>query len=418
MLHPALGALAGDLDVAGVRWTLLRLPSAPHAPTGDVDLLVDPRDADRLDEVLAGHGFVPLPGWTDFPAKLYVGVDDRSGQGFLLDVTDRVAFGPGGLFATDAADRVLVRRRQAEGVWLPADDDGFWALLLHCLLDKGRVPEHYRGRLTAAAPAADLTHPLARRVVGAGSVVAAVRTGDWPAVEAAAAPTAAEWRRSVPTRQRVLAGTSELRRRARAGSQLRRRFGVSVALLGPNGAGKSTLAEGITSAWPLPVRRVYLGLWKSGDDARPEIPGLAQALRLPTAWLRYLTAAGAQLRGHLVVFDRYVHDARRPPTGPYLPLKRVYLWVLAHCVPHPDVVLLLDLPGAVSYARKAENSVAEGDLERAEFRAIAAQLPGVHVIDATQPADAVRADAMRVVWARCRRRWGHPAESVDGVVGR
>jgi thymidylate kinase len=78
-------------------------------------------------------------------------------------------------------------------------------------------------------------------------------------------------------------------------------------------------------------------------------------------------------------------------------------------VPPPDLLVLLDVPGAVSHGRKAENSLEEADRERAEFLDIAKAIPSMHVIDATQSADRVRADTLRVIWERCQLRWGSPA---------
>jgi thymidylate kinase len=85
---------------------------------------------------------------------------------------------------------------------------------------------------------------------------------------------------------------------------------------------------------------------------------------------------------------------------------RVYLWLLGRCVPPPDLLIVLDLPGGVSYARKHENSVAEGDRERMDFLALSRRLPSAHVVDATQPADVVRAATLRLIWERTQQRWG------------
>ncbi|MCW2571923.1 MAG: hypothetical protein JWO88_1981 [Frankiales bacterium] len=409
-LHPALARLFEALERTEVQWALLRVPSAPQAPTGDVDLLVRRGDLDRLREVLHQQGFVAVPGWQRPPSMLFVGYDDPSAHYLLLDVTDEVSFGPAGRFATPAADELLSGSRWVDGMRELERSDAFWALLLHCLLDKGAVPEHYRDRLQAGAKTADTDSVLGRTLMlQAASLRDAVASADWAAVERAAPSVAAGWSARLSPVDRLRARGRGVARRLRAPLLLRRRFGLSVALLGPNGAGKSTLADGIERAWPFTVRRVYMGLWKSGGSAGSEVPVLAQLLRPPTAWVRYLTGVRAQLRGHLVIYDRYVHDARRPPQPPWAWLKGGYLWLLAHSVPSPDLLVLLDVPGTVSHGRKAENSLAEADREREEFLAIARAIPSMHVIDATQPADRVRADALRIIWERCRLRWGVPA---------
>jgi thymidylate kinase len=409
-LHPLLSVLFESLERADVRWALLRVPSVPEAPTGDVDLLVHRADLRRLREVLDARGFVGVPGWQQPPSMLFVAYDDPSAHLLLLDVTDEVSFGPEGQFATQAASTLLGDSRWVDGTRVLEPSDAFWALLLHCLLDKGVVPEHYRGRLTAGAKTADADSVLGRTLgVQAASLRDAAASSDWTAVERAAPGVAATWTARMSPVDRLRTRRRGAVRRLRAPLLLRRRFGLSVALLGPNGAGKSTLSDGIERAWPFAVTRVYMGLWKSGGSAGSEVPVLAQLLRPPTAWVRYLTGVRAQLRGHLVIYDRYVHDARRPPQPPWAGLKRIYLWLLAHSVPPPDLLVLLDVPGTVSHGRKAENSLEEADRERAEFLAIARAIPSMHVIDATQPADRVRADTLRIIWERCRVRWGAPA---------
>jgi hypothetical protein len=70
--HPVLRRLFTALEERGLLWTLLRLPSSLTAPTGDVDLLVSPADADALREVAVGLGFVPLPGWESPPRLILV----------------------------------------------------------------------------------------------------------------------------------------------------------------------------------------------------------------------------------------------------------------------------------------------------------------------------------------------------------
>jgi thymidylate kinase len=405
-----LARLFEALERAEVRWALLRVPSVPQAPTGDVDLLVHRRDLGRLRAVLHQQGFVGVPGWQRPPSMLFVGYDDPSAHFVLLDVTDEVSFGSEGQFATQAADELLSGSRWVDGMRVLEPSDAFWALLLHCLLDKGFVPEHYRDRLQAGAKTADSDSVLGRTVGRqAASLRDAATSSDWTAVEQAGPSVAAGWSARRSPVDRLRARTRSAGRRLRTPLLLRRRFGLSVALLGPNGAGKSTLADGIERAWPFPVRRVYMGLWKSGGSAGSEVPVLAQLLRPPTAWVRYLTGVRAQLRGHVVIYDRYVHDARRPPQPPWTGPKRLYLWLLAHSVPAPDLLVLLDVPGTVSHGRKAENSLEEADREREEFLAIARAIPSVHVIDATQPADRVRADTLRIIWERCRLRWGVPA---------
>src|ERR1700730_2496270 len=91
-VHPVLRRLFAALEARGLLWTLLRRPSSLAAPTGDVDILVSPADADALREVAAGLGFVPVPGWESAPDLLLVSYDRPSDRWLVLDVTTTVSF--------------------------------------------------------------------------------------------------------------------------------------------------------------------------------------------------------------------------------------------------------------------------------------------------------------------------------------
>jgi thymidylate kinase len=197
---------------------------------------------------------------------------------------------------------------------------------------------------------------------------------------------------------------------------LRRRRGVSVALLGANGAGKTTLAEGLVDTFPLPVTTVYMGLWKDDDATAPLPRQVAAAAARPfRAWGRYLTALSFRARGHLVVFDRYVYDARIAPTPPLVALKRAYFWVLSRTCGRPDLTVLLDLPGTVAFGRKGENGLAETEAERQEFLAIARDL-GAHVVDATRGITDVRGAVLELIWDRYRTHWSRRSRMPDDDV--
>jgi len=94
-VHLVLRRLFGALEHRGLQWTLLRIPSNRAAPTGDVDLLVAPADADALREVAVKLGFVALPGWESAPDLILVCYDRPSDRWVLLDVSTDVSFRPG-----------------------------------------------------------------------------------------------------------------------------------------------------------------------------------------------------------------------------------------------------------------------------------------------------------------------------------
>jgi thymidylate kinase len=231
----------------------------------------------------------------------------------------------------------------------------------------------------------------------------AVVDGDWAAVERCA-PAVRDVEGSVPLPQRIVRRAWSSVQRAVASD---RRRGLSVAVLGPDGAGKSTLVAGICASIPLPSRIIYMGL--SGGALRHarrlRIPGLVFAATAAIIWSRYLRARYHQARGRLVVFDRYIYDAVAPHPNRLNPAQRLSRFLAGHLCPGPDMMVLLDAPGSVMYARKGAYTAATLENWRWHFRALASRSPSSHVIDATRSADAVKVDVLTALWRRQRERW-------------
>ena len=404
MTHPVLAALFAALDRGGIAWALQRVPSNPAAPTGDVDLFVARSEAAALRRVAEAQGFVALPGWSEPPELVLIQYDRASDRWLVLDVATAVAFDRGRVGLAAPAPALLARRRRHGELWVPDAEDGFWLLVLHCLLDKGAVPGHYAPRLRDVPGEAG--GPVAAALadaVGAGAIVRLRRAAaatDWDALLAMAGEVRASLRAAAPLRDRLERVATRAARVARKPLLIRRRRGVSVALLGPNGAGKSTLAGELRARLPVESDLVYMGLWKADGDGRG--PGFGAALRRPARmWRRYARAVGLQLRGHVVVFDRYVHDAHLPPGPPLVPLKRIYLRALTRALPAPDLAVVLDVPPEVAFARKGENTVEELRGERDVYRA----LPRAAIVDASGTRDEVRVEVTQLLWGRLADRW-------------
>jgi O-antigen/teichoic acid export membrane protein len=412
-LHPVLGALFRALERRGVCWVLSRMPSNPAAPTGDVDLLVAPGDSAALREVARELGFVALPGWESAPDLILMRYDRDSDRWLVLDVATSVSFrSPRAWRLPGATDEVLQRRRLVGGSALPARGDAFWLLLLHCLLDKRCVAPRHRARLRRLASAA-LGSPLGAAVCSAAGpsfapsdFVDAARSGDGDALEDLGVRLAAALRRRRPVHARLQVLARRVARSARKPLLLRRRMGLSLALMGPNGVGKSTAAAALQRSLPFEVRIVYMGIWKI--PAKPRTP-MASVVEIATRplriWVRYLLAQYHQLRGRVVVFDRYVYEALLPAQPPLLMAKRAYFQLLARTVPRPRATVVLDVPGEVAYGRKQENPPDELESERRLYRELTERLPSMELIDAGADASTVRAEITEIVWRELTRRW-------------
>ena len=183
-----------------------------------------------------------------------------------------------------------------------------------------------------------------------------------------------------------------------------KRPGFTVALLGPDGTGKSTLASAIRRSFPFPARVVYMGLWQKPARQRA-LPGMNLLGRLSFLWGHYLTGQYHRARGRLVVFDRYSYDALLRLGDPMSRRDRLFLWVLGHACPGPDMVLMLDAPGEITYARKGEHNVRHLEEDRHRFMALRGHLPRLEIVDANRSAEAVQKDVVARIWQRYGQLW-------------
>lgn len=192
-----------------------------------------------------------------------------------------------------------------------------------------------------------------------------------------------------------------------------RHKGMFIAILGPDGAGKSTLAHGLLEAAPawcesVRVQHVRPRLFGRRDDpdARPHAhaaPGrLRSVCKLGYLWLdcvlgHLVVTRPATARGVLCVSDRYFHDVLVDPLHHRCARMRLLPRLLARLLPSPDLLFVLDAPPAVVHARKPELAAGEIARQLAAYRALARSLPCGRVLDASQPADAVRDEALRSI---------------------
>jgi O-antigen/teichoic acid export membrane protein len=411
--HPVLRDLFAALQDRGLCWMLLRTPSNPAAPTGDVDLLVAPGDAGGLRDEARRLGFVALPGWESAPDLILVRYDRTSDHWLLLDVSTSVSFrSPRSWRLVGASQEVLAHRRWKDGLSIPSDADAFWLLLLHCLLDKGQVASHHASslrRLAPAAPDSQLGSCLcaaAGRKFAPDDFVMAAHAGEVELLRDLGIRLAASLRRRRPLHERLRVCAGSVIRVGRQPLLLRRRKGLSLALLGPNGVGKSTAAAGLERTLPFELRVVYMGMWAVPNRPRRRAAATVEIVVRPLRlWGRYLVAQYHQFRGRVVVFDRYVYEALLPPRPPLVMAKRMYFWCLAHAIPGPRLAVVLDVPGEVAYGRKQENPPDELESERHVYRELAGRTAAMAVVDAAVDADSVRAEITNVIWTELVRRW-------------
>lgn len=207
---------------------------------------------------------------------------------------------------------------------------------------------------------------------------------------------------------------------------------ATVALIGPDGAGKTTLTKMILESGVLPVRYLYMGvdisksnvalpasrlvdaLKRRHGDPQPPGPrpansrsdspsrmrrflascraGLRLTNRIAEECYRQLVSWSYELRGFVVLYDRHFIFDFSPEIQAHLgdSLERRLHWrFLDRLYPRPDLVIFLDAPGEVLFARKGESTVAELERRRQAFLGHGRKLANFVRVDATRPLDEV-----------------------------
>jgi thymidylate kinase len=226
---------------------------------------------------------------------------------------------------------------------------------------------------------------------------------------------------------------------------------VSVALIGPDGAGKTTVSKQLEHAFPMPVKYVYMGinpdasnhmlpttrlliqmkrmLGRSTAKGGPRDPkdsqtrrrgkgkrllyglktGLSLTNRIAEEWFRQGLAWYYQQRGYLVLFDRhyfsdyYSYDVMTADQ-PRALSRRIHGFMLNRVYPKPHLVIYLDAPAEVLFARKGEGSVSLLEERRKAYLQMASLVPAFRVVDATQTIDEVTQETQRIILQYCRQK--------------
>jgi thymidylate kinase len=217
---------------------------------------------------------------------------------------------------------------------------------------------------------------------------------------------------------------------------------ASVALIGPDGAGKTTLTRMLEASGVRPFKYIYMGIdTRRGNIALPTSraaeaikvrlaarrerrpptgPGSGHepasrrgtvktlraaarlAHRLTDECYRQLASWLFQARGFTVLYDRhFVFDFALEVAGdvrePFD--RRLHRLWLTHLYPRPDLVIFLDAPGELLFARKGELTIPELERRRQAFLAVGSRVRRFVRVDATRPLSEVFDDVSRLVAA-------------------
>ena len=218
----------------------------------------------------------------------------------------------------------------------------------------------------------------------------------------------------------------------------------TVALIGPDGAGKTTIGRRIEHTLPLPVKYVYMGVnldssnhmlpttrllkaIKRARGAAPDVAGppdpnrvrtrpkgfvkhtlaglksgLRMTNRIGEEWFLQALAWYYQRRGNIVLFDRhffsdyYAYDIANQRADRRLS-DRIHGFILNRVYPKPDLVIYLDAPAEVLFARKGEGTIEALERRRQEYMSLQGVVKHFALVDATQPQEVVAREVTNLI---------------------
>jgi hypothetical protein len=401
-VNPGLASALKVLEATGLPWVLLRGESDLLRPAGDVDVLVSLEMLPGLDELLEGVGFRRVLAWGHGSHRFYFRYLPDEDFWLKLDIVSDISFGQFQELKTALAEGCLRRRVSRGPLRLPEGGDQAWLQILHLLLDKGEIaPEREQTARTAGA-LASVSDPIAAffdRRMGAGTAEALLdlfQAGRFDEIPAMAAAMKTHWMGRGSSPRLISFANHALRR---LGPRLKGR-GPVVGALAPDGAGKTTMLHGLRSHCPLPSAYVYMGLWASSrhDGWVQRIPGGVIARKLFRILRGGVVARYQSVRGRLVLLDRLAQDAMLAGAQRKSRLGGITDALALHLQPRPGLVLVLDAPGELMFARKGEHTPEVLEEWRHSYLDLAAELSAAHIIDASMSASTVRREASGLLW--------------------
>lgn len=404
---------------------------------GDVDILVSREDSSHLEDLLQNFGFLIVSDL--FPHRFALFFDEAESEFIKFDIVDRLAFGKKMIMPLPSSfeQQILKNSITYKDFFVPAPDDEFFLLFLHCVGDRKHFKPAYQDRLKKlvadGSEQTNLVQSLDLLFGGSAGemILSLVRQENF--IELC----------SLHTKLRAfllrnLTFTHVLQTVKIFGQRISRRIfgrkGLRIALMGPDGSGKSTLANIIQAKdflntsfvymgrdqFVIPTRRIIkkirrlLGKDKSkGDDHSapsqietliPVQGGYRDILDvfrffhdLVDFYCRYFFYNFLKYRnGLLVINDRYLYDMLSG--GEKIQKMGFIKWMILNFFPRPDYVFLLDAPASKMYARKGEHSVEVLDAMKVNFANLQEQLHNCYYISTDRSPQESAAEILAHIW--------------------
>jgi len=416
------------LDCIGIRWSLLReYDDYADLIRSDIDCLLGPETSRaRLVQAIRDEcrrhdaHIVRCDG-------LYIVVCGFENDApFFLHFDFCTQCHVGNVFLY-GAEEVLASSRLNGSFRVPSSDVEFGAYLMKCIIKRSLTWEKARrlSRLYAASPEACARHIHRFWNTSAAEEIALLASaGDWVGIRKRLEEFRAGLVHRAALRSPAWAIKHTLNVIGRRVSHLRRPNGLHVALLGCDGAGKSTVITAMLDAFgvgfsnsavhgfvPALMQRALHGSNRRTDtphalEPRSAAVSIARALMywFPYYSIGYVFRYVELARSTFILNDRHFVDVlvdkrRYRYGGPEWLLRTI--WRL---IPKPDVILLLDAPPAVLFARKTETSFAEVSRQCLAYRELAKSIPLIKIVNAERPLPAVLLQINRLLVAFLEER--------------
>jgi thymidylate kinase len=430
------------IEEANIRYCLLRgYELLWHQGNKEIDLLVSHEQLQELANLLRSRGFAELPSWGHAPHHFFVSYNRTNDTWLKLDIVDAVRYGdPIRALEIDITNNLLHNRRRCMYTYLPASEDEFFKLLLHCVLHMRAFTPEKSARLI------ELWREITERPIAAIQFAEHVSTHLSPAVTNAMLERMAATGDCEPLLKQRSRIIHRLFWAAPAGNTWRWlstkclrilrpvlfpifRRGLLIALLAPDGAGKTTLAHTLAKEPFISAKVIYMGAnskaqsitlrpaaWLRtrypslfGENLSPGRPFAIRALNYLISvlehWYRLGLGIYHKLRGRFVIFDRYMYDSWLGTQNSQRKPRRERLFDLVW--PKADMIIVLDAPGRVLYERKREHSPEWLEGRRREYLQLEKRLPDAIYVNADRPEAEICRDVISLIWERyaAREKW-------------
>jgi thymidylate kinase len=162
--------------------------------------------------------------------------------------------------------------------------------------------------------------------------------------------------------------------------------------------------QGVTLSKNIPPNR------RNGKHKKSNLRALLRlANRLAEEWYRQFLSWNYRRQGHVVIYDRHYKFDFELDKVPTPNEKRrftdwLHRWFLAKVYPAPDMVIYLDAPAEVLFARKGEFTLEWLESRRQAFITQGRKTPNFFQIDATQPLETVFTHVTERIMQSYRRK--------------